>query len=704
VSFLTVGAEVCSPSGPGRRAEEGEEHSPVRAGGGGRVDLRDERTQGGDQGTRQGPRPKGSESSGDSRRGERFEVLLFQITDRLVPRHEGGRVVFEVGAHATGAFGRRRIQIYREVRDPEGPTVQERPRASLERPQDRLGSAPQLHEPPRVGHGSEEAGVGEDRSTLGARSPRFSEATALLREETSFQEQELARGGVFQGGRRVEAVERLGERLPSEPASGRPDERRLSGPRAAFDRDQGSPTRHLPSAYHSAAHPKPCRPLPRVLFSPRNHPRPVPETPRSPSVRPRHPARVLEAETLAEIAREVERTESDPEGVGIMTRKGRIYPVRLDGISLKAAPLLKQETLSVGGDSAHARGIADHSVATTSVVLLATWGQYQRLLPKLRRQPFRLSEAADEIDHALRSYVTHSPRTIRGPHRAFVVGDHARVMGVLNVTPDSFSDGGKHLDPAEAVAHAVRMVADGADLIDIGGESTRPGATPVSPDAEWARIAPVLSGLAGRISVPVSVDTRHPEVAQKAVDAGADVVNDVEGLRSEAMRRTVATSGAAVIAMHMRGTPATMQTNLVYSDVRAEVFSTLAAATDLAVTEGVPAEKILIDPGLGFGKSAEQSLELLVHAGEFRSLGYPVVLGASRKSFLGWALGSDDPTSRLEAGLAAAVVAAERGVSLVRTHDVGATVRALALVRAAQKLANAPPAASSDLTATEPDG
>ncbi|HKN06299.1 MAG TPA: dihydropteroate synthase [Thermoplasmata archaeon] len=430
----------------------------------------------------------------------------------------------------------------------------------------------------------------------------------------------------------------------------------------------------------------------------------MPETPPPSSVRPRHPARVLEVETLAEIAREVERTESDPEGVGIMTRKGRIYPVRLDGISLKAAPLLKQETLSVGGDSAHARGIADHSVATTAVVLLATWGQYQRLLPKLRRQPFHLSEAADEIDHALRSYVTHSPRTIHGPHRAFVVGDHPRVMGVLNVTPDSFSDGGLHLDPAEALAHAERMVADGADFIDVGGESTRPGATPVSPDVEWARIAPVLSGLAGRISVPVSVDTRHPEVAQKAVDVGADLVNDVEGLRSDAMRRTVGKSGAAVIAMHMRGTPTTMQTNLVYSDVRAEVFSTLAAATDLAIAEGVPAEKIFIDPGLGFGKSAEQSLELLVRVGEFRSLGYPVVIGASRKSFLGWALGTDDPASRFEAGLAAAVVAAERGVSVVRTHDVGATVRALALVRAAQKFANAAPAAAHDLIGSEPDG
>ena len=421
------------------------------------------------------------------------------------------------------------------------------------------------------------------------------------------------------------------------------------------------------------------------------------------AARRRHPARVLEVESLAEIAREVARTESDPEGVAIMTRKGRVYPVRLNGVSLKAAPLLKQETLSVGADSAHARGIADHSVPTTAVVILATWGQYQRLLPKLRRQPFRLAEAAAEIDRALRAYVSRSPRTIPGPHRSFVVGDGPRVMGVVNVTPDSFSDGGLHLDPTAAIAHAQRLAAEGASLIDIGGESSRPKATPVSPDVEWERIAPVLGGLAGTISVPISVDTRHPEVAAKAVDAGADVINDIEGLRSAEMRRVVARSGAAVVAMHMRGDPTTMQLDLVYADLRDEVFGSLAAATDQAVADGIPADRILIDPGLGFGKSAEQSLELLLHAGELRSLGYPVVLGASRKSFLGWAVGNDDPTRRLEAGIAAAVIAAERGVALVRTHDVAPTVQALALVRAAQKLTSGASSPGPELDGPGPE-
>jgi dihydropteroate synthase len=450
------------------------------------------------------------------------------------------------------------------------------------------------------------------------------------------------------------------------------------------------------------APPKPCARAPqRPTFIARPA-RPAVDAPAEPAPH-RFGARVLEWDRLSEIAREIERTESDPEGVGIMTRKGRIFPVRLEGVSLRASPILKQETLSVGGDAAHARGVADHSVASSPVLLLATWGQYRRLLPKLRRQPFRLAEIADEVDRALRHYVAHGPRTVTGAHGSLVVGDRPRVMGIVNVTPDSFSDGGQFLEPAAAVRAAVRLVEEGASLVDIGGESTRPGATPVTPEAEWARVGPVLDALRGRLAVPISVDTRHPEVAAKAVDAGADFVNDVEGLRSEAMRAVVARSGAGAVVMHMRGTPVTMREHTEYVDLRGEVYRALADATDAAVRAGIAPERLLVDPGLGFGKSAEQDVELLVHAGEFRSLGYPVVIGASRKSFLGAALGGGPVTERLESGLAAAVLAAERGVALVRTHDVGPTVRALALVAAAEGQAARAPRAPGALAAVVPD-
>ncbi|HZY92933.1 MAG TPA: dihydropteroate synthase [Thermoplasmata archaeon] len=397
-------------------------------------------------------------------------------------------------------------------------------------------------------------------------------------------------------------------------------------------------------------------------------------------------ARVLEVATFAEIAREIERTESDPEGVGIMTRKARIFPVRLEGVPLKASPLLKQELLAVGADSAHARGIADHSVEASAVVVLATWGQYHRLIPKLARQPFQLGAVATALQQALQNFTSQAPRTLHGVHRSFTVGTKTLVMGVLNVTPDSFSDGGVFQDPNAAAERARAMVGEGADLIDIGGESTRPNAVPVTPEEEWARIGPVLERLYGTIQVPISVDTRSAEVARRALDAGADLVNDVGGLREPAMRELLAHTEAPVVVMHMRGTPATMQNDTHYGDLRGEVFDQLAAACELARAAGIHPEQLLIDPGLGFGKSAEQNVELLTHLGEFRSLGPPVVVGASRKAFLGALTGGAPVQDRLEAGIAAAVVASLHGVHIVRTHDVRPTVRALAVADAVRTL------------------
>jgi dihydropteroate synthase len=398
----------------------------------------------------------------------------------------------------------------------------------------------------------------------------------------------------------------------------------------------------------------------------------------------KHRVRVLQVEDLAEIARELERTESDPEGVALIARKGRTLLVQVQDVSLKASPLLKQEFLAVGGDAAHARGVADHSVQSSNVVLAATLGQYRRAIPKLERQPFRLGEVGRAVEAAIANFSRRAPRTVRGPHRSVILGDRPKTMGVVNVTPDSFSDGGRFLSPTDAVAQAERLLSEGAEVLDIGAESTRPGATEVSVDAEWTRLAPVLSALHARVSVPLSVDTRHAEVARRAVDAGADWVNDVSGLRDPEMRRVVAAAGAAVVVMHMRGEPSTMQSNTTHVDVRDEVYGALASATEQAVTDGIAPEKILVDPGLGFGKSGPQSLELLEHVGEFRSLGYPVVVGASRKSFLGAVTGDRPVDDREEASLAAAVIAALRGAELVRAHDARGTHRALAVVHAAR--------------------
>jgi dihydropteroate synthase len=272
--------------------------------------------------------------------------------------------------------------------------------------------------------------------------------------------------------------------------------------------------------------------------------------------------------------------------------------------------------------------------------------------------------------------------TVPGVHRPLPVGGRTRVMGVVNVTPDSFSDGGQFLRAEDALDHAARLISEGCELLDVGAESTRPGAVEVRPEAEWKRLAPVLTRLHATSSVPISVDTRHAEVARRAIDAGADVVNDVSGLRDPAMRALLVRTGAPAVLMHMRGTPATMQKLDPLPDVVGGVYGELADALVVALEDGIAPERLLVDPGLGFGKTPEQNLLLVGHLGEFASLGRPLVLGASRKLFLGRALGEAPVTGRLEAGLAAAVLAAEQGAALVRTHDVGPTVRALRLTDA----------------------
>jgi dihydropteroate synthase len=338
--------------------------------------------------------------------------------------------------------------------------------------------------------------------------------------------------------------------------------------------------------------------------------------------------------------------------------------------------------LALGADSAHAKGVADLSVEKTSVVLIGTPGQYAHLIPKLRRQPFQLKGVADAVETAVANYTRTGPRLLEGLHRSVMLGISTVVMGVLNITPDSFSDGGLFDQPEVAIARGVAIEGEGARVLDVGAESTRPGATPISAEQELERLRKVLPALHDRLKIPISVDTRKAEVAREALDFGADMINDVSGLRDTEMRRVLARSGAPAIVVHMRGTPETMQQNVEYVDLRSEVYESLAHAVATAVDEGIRIEQLMVDPGLGFGKSADQSLELLRHLSEFRSLGCPVVVGASRKSFLAQAVGTGQAEERLEASLAAAVVAALEGAAVVRAHDVAPTVRVLAVADA----------------------
>lgn len=256
------------------------------------------------------------------------------------------------------------------------------------------------------------------------------------------------------------------------------------------------------------------------------------------------------------------------------------------------------------------------------------------------------------------------------------------VMGILNVTPDSFSDGGKHDDPAAAVAWGERLIAEGATILDIGGESTRPGASALPPSGELARVRPVVRRFATDGAVPVSIDTRNAEVALACVEAGASIINDVSGFRSREMVAVAAGCDAGVVIMHMLGEPGTMQASPHYDDVVSEVGGYLLAQAVVLQAAGVARERIAIDPGMGFGKSLEHNLALLRALPQLAELGYPVLLGASRKRFLGDLTGVMEPAERLGGSVAAAVWAAAHGAAVLRVHDVGATVQALAITAA----------------------
>jgi dihydropteroate synthase len=254
------------------------------------------------------------------------------------------------------------------------------------------------------------------------------------------------------------------------------------------------------------------------------------------------------------------------------------------------------------------------------------------------------------------------------------------VMGVVNVTPDSFSDGGRYLDPAAAVAHGLALVADGADVVDVGGESTRPGAAPVDPAEERERVLPVVRELAGHVRV--SIDTRHAEVAEAALAAGATLVNDV----SASLHEVAAAAGAGWVAMHMQGDPRSMQDDPRYDDVVAEVRDALVERAEAARAAGV--EEVWIDPGIGFGKRPEHNLRLLAHLDALVATGWPVLIGTSRKGFLGRLLAASDgvdsvgPEDRIEGSLATATWAMAQGVRMVRVHDVRPTAQAARVVAA----------------------
>ncbi|MFO0982517.1 MAG: dihydropteroate synthase [Planctomycetota bacterium] len=310
------------------------------------------------------------------------------------------------------------------------------------------------------------------------------------------------------------------------------------------------------------------------------------------------------------------------------------------------------------------------------VVLAGDRAVFRRLARAAPPTPPFLGALCRAIEAALQA-CEQPPRVLKLRTRELDLSC-TRIMGVLNVTPDSFSDGGKFADPAAAVERALALAADGADMIDVGGESTRPGATPVSVDEEWRRVGPVLRALKPRLAIPLSIDTRKAEIARRACDEGAEMVNDVSGLQSDPrMAAVVRACGAALVIMHLKGEPESMQQDPRYDDVVADVLLALRKNLALALRACIDADRILLDPGIGFGKTLEHNLELLARLPELKSAGRALLLGCSRKSFLGriLAAGGDQAVARpaLERtfGTAATTtLAAVSGVAMVRVHDV----------------------------------
>jgi dihydropteroate synthase len=308
--------------------------------------------------------------------------------------------------------------------------------------------------------------------------------------------------------------------------------------------------------------------------------------------------------------------------------------------------------------------------------------QFDRLVATALAQTPPLTALATALERALEAGRAPAPLELGG--RTFAWGTRTYVMGVVNVTPDSFSDGGRFFDAQAAIAHGVALAEAGADLLDVGGESTRPGAQPVGAEEELARVLPVIQGLRARTSVPLSVDTTKAAVAREALKAGAHLINDITGFRSDPeLPRVVAEAGAACCLMHIQGTPATMQQAPRYDDLVDEVLAFLEDAVARAEAAGVPRGRILVDPGIGFGKSFDHNLFLLRRLGELRVLGLPLLVGTSRKGFLGKLTGGKPASERLAATLGSvAAVAALGGADVVRVHDVAEARDALAVVDA----------------------
>lgn len=365
------------------------------------------------------------------------------------------------------------------------------------------------------------------------------------------------------------------------------------------------------------------------------------------------------------------------DGVEIMAPKSRYFAFRVGPLSTQAAQILKQELLSKGGEAA-LHGDVLMGRLNTDALLLGTPAQFKALLPKLKRQPFCLERLGLRLEEAIRNTAADTPKVLRCRDKQLQLGERTLVMGVLNITPDSFSDGGKYLEPNLAVERALEIESQGADILDIGAESTRPGGEKISAGEELSRLLPVLKGIARQVKIPVSIDTYKGATARAVLELGVDIINDVSGLEDPDMAGVIKDFDVPVVIMHNLRQPV--------DDVTKEVVTALGKKKKEAIEKGIREENIILDPGIGagtelFGKDVCESLEVINRLDSLKCLGSPILVGVSRKSFIGEVL-RVPPGERFEGTCAAVAVSVLRGADIVRVHDVKEMVRVVRMTDA----------------------
>lgn len=396
---------------------------------------------------------------------------------------------------------------------------------------------------------------------------------------------------------------------------------------------------------------------------------------------PKKMDRILAISSQKALLEELKKIKVTPKGIEAMQDKAQCFVIKLHNIKIGAANIIKQDMLSLGADAAVARGVVNGSIERTDILLFGSTKTLKRLAEKLTEQKdFNLPRIRETILQLIR-YHTHPPITSLLARGYKLQLQHTLIMGVLNLTPDSFYDGGKYIATEKALTRIEEMVEEGADIIDIGAESTRPYSKPISAEEECERLLPFLEKVLQNFDIPISVDTYKAKVAREALDAGAHIINDISGLKFDpALASTIAEfPDVPVVLMHIKGTPATMQDNPTYNDLIDDILDSLQDSIDIAKKAGIMEENIIIDPGIGFGKKLEDNLSILHRLSEFHCLGKPILVGCSNKGFIGKIL--DSPKEeRLEGTLAAHGYAVLNGANIIRVHDVKAHKKFITMI------------------------